>query len=69
MIDYKFAAKDLSDNLMMTQEEFAKYIGISFALIYKWKTVLNKTTVVVKRKITGGRFQNNIEVLTNGINM
>lgn len=51
MIDYQRAVKELRDKLIMTQQEFAKLLGVSFASINRWETGVNKPTTIAKRKI------------------
>lgn len=51
MIDYQKAVKELRDKLIMTQQELAVVLGVSFASINRWETGANKPTTVAKRKI------------------
>lgn len=62
MIDYQKAVKELRDKLIMTQQEFADYLGVSFASINRWESGANKPTTVVKRKIVELCQKNNIEL-------
>lgn len=62
MIDYQKAVKELRDKLIMTQQEFADYLGVSFASINRWENGTNKPTTVVKRKIVELCKINNIEL-------
>ena len=51
MINYQKAVKELRDKLIMTQQEFAQLLGVSFASINRWETGANKPTTIIKRKI------------------
>lgn len=62
MIDYKKAVKELRDKMIMTQQEFAEYLGVSFASINRWENGINKPTTVVKRKIVELCKINNIDL-------
>lgn len=62
MIDYQKAVKELRDKLIMTQLEFAEYLGVSFASINRWENGTNKPTTVTKRKIVELCKLNNIEL-------
>ena len=62
MINYQKAVKELRDKLIMTQQEFADYLGVSFASINRWESGTNKPTTVAKRKIVELCNKNNIEL-------
>ena len=62
MIDYCKAVKELRDKLIMTQQEFADYLGFSFASINRWESGTNKPTTVAKRKIVELCKENNIKL-------
>lgn len=51
MIDYQKAVCELRDKLVMTQTEFAKYLGVSFASINRWENGTNKPTTSVKKRL------------------
>lgn len=51
MIDYKIAVKELRDKLIMTQHEFAKFLGVSFGSVNRWENGQNNSTTGAKRKI------------------
>lgn len=63
MIDYRKAVKELRDKLIMTQQEFAEYLGVSFASINRWESGNNKPTTVVKRKIVELCIKNNVKIM------
>lgn len=46
----------------MTQQEFADYLGVSFASINRWESGINRPTTVAKRKIVQECQKNNIEL-------
>lgn len=46
----------------MTQQEFANYLGVSFASINRWESGTNKPTTVAKRKIAKLCEQNGIKM-------
>lgn len=62
MIDYQKAVCELRDKLVMTQNEFVKYLGVSFASINRWGNGTNKPTASVKKKIVALCKENNIEL-------
>lgn len=66
MIDYKTAVKELRDKLIMTQQEFAEYIGVSLASINRWETGTNKPTTTAKRRIVELCKENNIKLEEKG---
>lgn len=62
MINYQKAVKELRDKLIMTQQEFADYLGVSFASINRWESGVNKPTTGAKRKIVQECKKHNIEL-------
>ena len=62
MINYQKAVKELRDKLIMTQQEFAQFLGVSFASINRWETGANKPTTIIKRKIVELCKKNNINL-------
>lgn len=62
MINYQKAVKELRDKLIMTQQEFAQLLGVSFASINRWETGANKPTTIIKRKIVELCKKNNINL-------
>ena len=62
MIDYQKAVKELRDKLIMTQQELAEVLGVSFASINRWETGTNKPTTVAKRKIVELCKKNNVKL-------
>lgn len=62
MIDYQKAVRELRDKLIMTQHEFAKMLGVSFASINRWESGANKPTTEAKRKIIALCKENKIKL-------
>lgn len=62
MIDYQKAVKKLRDKLIMTQMEFATYLGVSFQSVNRWEAGTHKPTTKIKRKIVELCKTNNIEI-------
>ncbi len=48
---YKEAVKKLRLNMLMTQEEFAKLLDVSFATINRWETGKYIPTIKARRKL------------------
>lgn len=50
-MDYKEAVKKLRLKMLMTQEEFAKLLDVSFATINRWKIGKYIPTIKARRKL------------------
>ena len=48
---YAEAIKKLRSKMLLTQMEFAQFLGVSFASINRWETGRFKPTMKVKRKL------------------
>ena len=48
---YAEAIKKLRGKMLLTQMEFAKYLGVSFASINRWETGRFEPTMKIKRKL------------------
>lgn len=48
---YKEAVKKLRLKMLMTQDEFAKLLDVSFATINRWETGKYVPTIKVRRKL------------------
>ena len=48
---YKILIKELREKLVLSQEEFASLLGVSFASVNRWENGHHEPTVKVKRKI------------------
>lgn len=59
---YKEAVKKLRLKMLMTQEEFAKLLDVSFATINRWETDKNIPTIKARRKLQPYFKKYNIEV-------
>ena len=62
MIDYQKAVKELRDKLIMTQMEFAIYLGVAYESVNRWEAGTHKPTTKIKKKIVELCRANNIEV-------
>lgn len=61
-MDFKKIVKDLRIKLLMTQEEFATHLGVSFASINRWETGKHEPTIKIKRKIVALCKENKIDL-------
>ncbi len=61
-MDYQRLVKELREKLILTQQEFANLLGVSFASINRWETGRHKPTIKVKRKIVELCKENNIDL-------
>ena len=62
MIDYQSAVKELRDKLIMTQVEFADYLGVAYQSVNRWETGSHKPTTKMKRKIIDLCNKHSIEI-------
>lgn len=62
MIDYRKVVKELRDKLILTQQEFAKLLGVSFASINRWENGTNKPITAARRKIVKLCKENGVEL-------
>ena len=51
LIDYATAIKQLRDKMLLSQEEFAKVLGVSFASINRWENGHYEPTKLVKIRL------------------
>ena len=61
-MSYKDAIKKLRKRLLMTQTEFAQFLGVSFATINRWEQGMFEPTMKSKRKLAPLFRENEIEV-------
>ena len=61
-MDYRRIVKELRTKLIMTQEEFATLVGVSFASINRWETGKHEPTIKVKRKIVALCKENQVDL-------
>ena len=50
-MNYKKIVKEIRDKLIITQEELARLLGVSYASINRWETGKHEPTTKIKRKI------------------
>jgi len=61
-MNYKRLVKGLREKLIITQEELAQLLGVSFASINRWETGKHEPTIKVKRKIVELCKENGIDI-------
>lgn len=49
--DYPFFIKELRKRMLVSQEELADVLGVSFASVNRWENGLHEPTIKVKRKL------------------
>jgi DNA-binding XRE family transcriptional regulator len=50
-MNYQHLVKELRVKLILTQQEFAELLGVSFASINRWESGRHEPTIKVKRRI------------------
>ena len=66
MYDYKALVKKLRKKMIITQEEMAKLLGVSFASVNRYENGKTIPTMKVKRKIVELCKKNYIELVSKG---
>lgn len=61
-MDYQLIVRELREKLILSQQEFADLLGVSFASINRWENGKHEPTIKVKRKIVELCKENGIEV-------
>ena len=61
-MDYQRLVKELRVKLILSQQEFADLLNVSFASINRWETGKHEPTIKIKRKIVELCKENNINV-------
>lgn len=61
-MDYQRLVKELREKLILSQQEFADLLEVSFASINRWETGKHEPTIKVKRKIVELCKENNVEL-------
>lgn len=61
-MEYSKLVKQLREKLILSQEEFAKLLGVSFMSVNRWETGKFEPTIKVKRKIIELCKANNVKV-------
>ena len=51
LMTYAEAIKKLRSKMLLTQMEFAQFLGVSFASINRWETGRFEPTMKIKRKL------------------
>ncbi|HRT69620.1 MAG TPA: helix-turn-helix transcriptional regulator [Bacilli bacterium] len=59
-MDYQRLVKELRLKLILSQQEFADLLNVSFASINRWETGKHEPTIKIKRKIVQLCKENNI---------
>ena len=59
---YAEAIKKLRSKMLLTQMEFAQFLGVSFASINRWERGKHEPTTKTKRKIVELCKENNIKL-------
>lgn len=61
-MNYKKLVKDLRDKMILSQNEFAELLGISFTTVNRWETGRHEPTIKIKRKLVDLCKENNIDL-------
>lgn len=61
-MDYQRLVKELRLKLILSQQEFADLLNVSFASINRWETGKHEPTIKIKRKIVQLCKENNIDM-------
>ena len=61
-MDYQRLVKALRVKLILSQQEFADLLNVSFASINRWETGKHEPTIKIKRKIVELCKTNNIDL-------
>ena len=61
-MDYQRLVKELRVKLILSQQEFADLLNVSFASINRWETGKHEPTIKAKRKIVELCKTNNIDL-------
>ncbi|MGD9678993.1 MAG: helix-turn-helix transcriptional regulator [Acholeplasmataceae bacterium] len=61
-MNYKKLVKEIREKLIITQEELAGLLGVSYASINRWETGKHEPTTKIKRKIVEFCKQNKIDL-------
>lgn len=62
LMTYAEAIKKLRSKMILTQMEFAQFLGVSFASINRWETGRFEPTMKIKRKLAPLFKEHGIEV-------
>ena len=50
-MDYQKSIKELREKMILSQTEFAKELGVSFASVNRWENGQFEPTIKIKRKL------------------
>lgn len=64
--DYQKMIVSLRNKLILSQEEFAKLFGVSFASVNRWERGHHEPTIKVKRKIVELCEKQGIQLMMKG---
>jgi DNA-binding XRE family transcriptional regulator len=59
-MDYVKLVKKLREKLILTQDEFAKLLGVNYTTVSRWENGLFEPTIKIKRRIVELCKQNDI---------
>lgn len=65
-MDYKGMIKALREKLILSQEELAVLLGVSYVSVNRWENGHHEPTIKVKRKLVQMLKENGIEVTKYG---
>lgn len=61
-MEYQKIIKNLRTKLVLSQQEFAELLGVSFTSVNRWENGKHEPTIKIKRKILSLCKESNIEV-------
>lgn len=64
--DYQKMIVSLRNKLILSQEDFAKFLGVSFASVNRWERGHHEPTIKVKRKIVELCEKQGIQLIMKG---
>lgn len=64
--DYQKMIASLRNKLILSQEDFAKLLGVSFASVNRWERGHHEPTIKVKRKIVELFEKQGIQLMMKG---
>lgn len=64
--DYRKMIVSLRNKLILSQEDFAKLLGVSFASVNRWERGHHEPTIKVKRKIVELCEKQGIQLMMKG---
>jgi DNA-binding XRE family transcriptional regulator len=65
IMDYQRLVKKLREKLILSQQELAELLEVSFSSINRWETGKHEPTTKIKRKIVALCKENNINLEIN----